>query len=757
MRSPALDRASRRIVWIRLMGLAVVLLLAGRAAHLTVAHTRAQGLYEQQIRTELRLSPARGTIFDRAGRELAITTEAASIYALPRLVEDRATTATALAAALELDLAQVARRLSAHDGFTYVARWVSADQAERVRALALPGVGIDREPRRSYPAGELAGPLLGFANIDGRGVRGVERIEDDWLTGRPRRVRVERDARGRPLALHSTDPREVQGGDVALTLDAAMQGAAEAALREAVERHDALGGLVLTIDPKNGDVLALAEAPGFDPNDFRRLEYASTRARAFADVVEAGSTMKAFLVASALDAGVIDPEALLDTGEGSLRVRGKTIRDRKPFGVLRPADVLRVSSNVGAVMIAHALGREAQYRGLLRFGFGARTGSGFPVESSGLVREWQDWQPVDQAAIAYGQGLSVTGIQLASALAALANDGLRLEPRLVLARRRSDGAWRTTEVRERGRAVSPRAARLTLDMMRRVVSSEGTGRLAGLAGVPVAGKTGTAQKLDVERARYSQSRYIAWFMGVVPADDPELAIVVAVDEPRGGLHSGGGVAAPLFARIAAAQLARRGIVTEPAPFPLPPEPAPTRLVEGEQPDPPTTRAREPEPSDEAILLASARRPAARAEAGDGTTPIDALPIRRTSEARRSAARPRREPPRAAGAAPPARPAAERSAAGPSPSTGLATASTRSDTAPTGSATAELVFVPDFGGQTMARARRIAERESLEITTLGAIEGRVVSQFPVPGTVLAGGERTVQLRFETRPATSREEG
>ena len=697
MRSQALEKASQRIVWVRLGGLAVVLLLAGRAAHLTVAHTRARELYELQIQTEQNLSAARGTIFDRDGRELAITTEAASIYALPRLIQDRAATAEALSVALGIDETHISKRLAAHDRFTYIARWVKSEQAERVRALDISGIGIDREPRRSYPAGKLAAPLIGFANIDGRGVRGIEQIENDWLTGQPRRVRVERDARGRILALQSTDPRDAQGGDIALTLDAAMQGAAEAALSEAVEKHQALGGLVLTLDPKNGDILSLAEAPGFDPNRFRELDYSETRARSFTDLVEAGSTMKTFLVASALDSGRIHAGLEFDTGEGSIVVRGKTIHDHEPYGVLRPAGILRVSSNVGAILIARLLGREAQYRGLLRFGFGASTRSGYPMESAGLVRNWSDWQPVDQATIAFGQGISVTAIQLASALAALANDGERMRPRLVLARRKTGLAWQTTAIHSQGKAVSQQAARQTLDMLRSVVSPEGTGRLAGLAGVAVAGKTGTAQKLDTELGRYSRDRYIAWFMGVVPADDPELVIVVAIDEPRGRLHSGGYVAAPVFARVASAQLARRGIVTEPAPIA---KAKPTLLVKRSE--------RHPE------------------RLGDPEGPerkIESKPVWHD------------EPRLAAVAAPPPRPAAAWAAGPPRPFL------------------QNMTFVPDFSGQTMARARDLAAGESLVITTLGAIEGRVVSQLPVPGTVLVGHDRTVRLRFASR----REEG
>ena len=738
MRSQALEQASRRIVWVRFAGLGVALLLAGRAAHLTVAHTRARTLYDRQIQTEQRLSASRGTIFDRDGRELAITTDAASIYALPQLVENPAETAAAIAGALDLSTAHVAKRLSSPSGFTYIARWVEPAAAERVRSLKLAGVGIDREARRSYPANELAAAVLGFANIDGQGVRGIEQLENDFLTGRPRRVRVERDARGRALALHSTDPRDVQGGDVALTLDAVMQGAAEVALSDAIQRYGAVGGLILTMDPKNGDILALAEAPGFDPNKFRHLDFHETRSRAFADTVEAGSTMKTFLVASALDARALEPDTLIDTEDGSIRVRGKTIRDRKPFGVLTPTDVLRVSSNVGAVHIAQIMGREAQHQGLLRFGFGTRSRSRFPVESTGLLNDWQAWQPVDQAAIAYGQGVSVTGIQLASALATLANDGVRMEPRLVLARRPTGGEWQTTDVRQHGRAVSARAARLTLDMMRSVVSPTGTGRLAGLAGVPVAGKTGTAQKFDTELRQYSNDKYMAWFIGVVPADDPELAIVVAVDEPRGAMHSGGGVAAPLFAQVAAAQLARRGIVTRAEPVPEETQPivfadsglAPNDLPSDlpnlplEKVDATVALPREPVTTS-TQLAKQMENPKAI------STPARPLAI------------PRTEPLRAAKAAPPARPAANLAAGQSSPP----------------AADVDLLFVPDFQGTTMALARRLAESESLDITTLGAIEGRVVSQFPVPGTVLRGADRTVRLRFEFRETNTprRKEG
>lgn len=748
MRGQVLDKAQQRIAWLRVGGLLVCLILTLRAAHLTVDNDRLIERAILQLTTELRLSPSRGAIVDRDGRELALTTRASSVYAIPKVMEDRVGTARQVAEALGLRRADVEKRFVEHENFLYVARWVESAKAEKLRTLELDGIGIDPEPRRSYPAGKLAAALIGFSDIEGKGVRGVEQIEDDWLKGEPRTIRVQRDARGRTLAFQSTDPREVEGGQVALTLDAVMQGAAEAALAETVARFRAKGGLVLTLDPKNGDLLALAEAPGFDPNRFREIDYKSTRARSFLDAFEAGSTMKIFLAASALDQGSVDEATLLDTGEGWIRVPGKTIKDRDPFGVLTPADVLRVSSNVGAVQIAQRMGAEAQHRGLVGFGFGAKTGSRFPMEAAGILRPWQRWRPVDQATVAFGQGISVTPIQLGVALAALGNDGLRMQPRIVLARRRRDNdEWIPTEPVPAGQAISPIAARRTLDMMQTVVSPTGTGRLAGLAGVAVAGKTGTAQKLDLQLGRYSNDEYIAWFVGLVPADDPELAIVVAIDEPKGLLHSGGMVAAPLFARVAAAQLARRHIVTEPAPIAPPPPPT---VIASTTPEGAESQHAVPERSEPA--RAKPPRTAPAVSAGPAAPTLAAS----SPAPDRSPAEPDHAlPPPAAIAAPPARPAAA-PAAGPRPSdVARAAAPPAAERRPERVATARLeaVFVPDFLGRTIAAARRIAASESLEIAPSGAVEGRVVSQTPVAGTVIDGADRTVRLRF----AGKREEG
>ncbi|MCZ6465452.1 MAG: penicillin-binding transpeptidase domain-containing protein [Proteobacteria bacterium] len=591
MRSTALRAACARVGALRAVFLILFAVLAGRAAHLTVIDTqRGEWQRDRQVHTTLHLPPARGLIVDRNGVELAVTVAAPSVYVLPSELGDRDAVVRQLTQKLGLSRRKLTARLRGRTRFTFVARWVDPDRARAVEALGLPGVGIVHESKRAYPGAELAAHAIGFANIDGEGVRGVEQQEDAWLRGSARSAPVERDGSGRLLATAAVAPRESAGGDVALTLDSRMQAEAERALRESLEKTGARAGTVLSLDPKTGEILAMAEAPSFDPNRFRELDYWTTRSRVFLDAVEPGSTLKIFLVASALEAGAIRASDRFDCSEGRIHVPGKWIHDTHDYGILDVSGVVRVSSNVGAVQIAQRLGPAAHHEGLVRFGFGASTRSGFPVESAGLLRPWREWKPLDHANIAFGQGIGVTPIQLAAATAALANGGVWIAPRLIAARRRGDGSgWIRTEPRTTRRVVSADTADAVLRMMEGVVGTHGTGRQAGLKGLRVAGKTGTAQKLDPETGSYSKKDFIAWFVGAVPADDPHLVIVAALDEPDRGAHIGGSSAAPLFARVAAAQLALLGIATEPRPAPAPlPE---TRLAK-RNPTPPA--AVEPE-------------------------------------------------------------------------------------------------------------------------------------------------------------------
>jgi cell division protein FtsI (penicillin-binding protein 3) len=540
--------------------LAAFLLLTVRAAHLTLLGERGEKRGESQLVTALSLPPERGRIVDRQGNELALTVSVPSVYGVPSAIKDPAATASQLAHILGTDAERAQERLSQHRAFVYIDRWVDPARAEALKASGIEGVGIVEEPRRAYPFGPLAASLVGFSNMDGDGVRGVEQQENEWLLGRPHRVAVERDARGQLLLGPGLDRNETTGGDVALTLDIAMQAETEQALADGIAAANARGGFVVALDPRSGEVLALAEQPRFDPNDFRRLSYPDTRARAFTDALEPGSTFKTFLIAAAIDAGVVRPTDVFDL-RGGLYVPGKQIKDLHPRPSLDVAGILRHSSNVGAVKIAQKLGPQIHFETLRRFGFGERSGSGFPDESSGILRNYKRWRPVDAATVAFGQGVSVTALQLAAATAALGNDGVWIAPHMVRGHRRPDGEWEAVPPAEARRVVSPQTAATVRELMEGVVIGEGgTGKRAQLRGVRVGGKTGTAQKL--EGGHYASDKYVAWSIGLAPLEAPRIAIAVGIDEPH-GVHTGGAVAAPVFARVAGSILTHLGIPTEP--------------------------------------------------------------------------------------------------------------------------------------------------------------------------------------------------
>lgn len=560
MRAPELGRLRVRLRVVYALVLLGFAALTLRAVQLTLASDRSTEKGRRQLLTVLELAPERGRIVDREGVDLALTVGVASIYAVPFEIRDRDATALELARLLQLEVEPLRERLAQRRPFVFVKRWVDEERAAQVRALELPGIGTVSEPKRAYPHGSLAANLLGFANIDGQGARGAEQMENHWLLGRPQRIAVERDARGRVLLGPGLDRYASAGGDVALTIDLQYQADAETALAEGIAAARARGGFVVSLDPRTGDILALAESPGFDPNHFRTVPFADTRSRAFSDAVEPGSTFKTFTIAAALEAGAVKPHEVFDL-RGGLRVPGKTIRDLHPKPVLDVAGILRVSSNVGAVMIGQRVGARRHYESLRAFGFGAKSGSGFPDESAGLLRPAERWRPVDAATATFGQGVSVTPVQLAAAMAALGNGGVWMPPRLIRARRAPDGIWQELPPGESRRAVSEATATAMVDMLAGVVHVEGgTGRRARLRGLAVAGKTGTAQKLE-PNGRYSQTRYIGWFVGLAPANDPRVAIAVAIDEPK-GVHTGGAVAAPVFAQVAAAHLTQLGIPTE---------------------------------------------------------------------------------------------------------------------------------------------------------------------------------------------------
>ncbi len=514
-------------------------LLGARAFQLqTLDAERLRVLAESQARTTVKVDVSRAALLDRHGRPLAVSAPVESVAASPRRIADRHHAAVLLAHALDQPVDRVHARLAGDRGFTWVERWVEPEHAARVRALDLPGVRLHRERRRYYPQGNLAAAYLGFAGRDGTGLTGLELHLDADLTGRAAEIPALRDARGHRVPLSDGRDHVRPGRDVALALDARLQAFAQDALQRAVERSGAQRGTLVGMDPRTGELLAVAQVPSFDPNRFWQEPRERFRARAFVDAFEPGSTLKPFVIASALEAGVVSPSTRFDCESGRWRVLNRVIRDYRPHDVLSVRDILRVSSNIGAAKIADRLGSRRLADGLRSFGFGRSPGTGFPGEAAGRVRSIRETQAVERANLAFGQGLTVTAVQLAAAGAVLASGGHLVQPRLE---RVEPG-----NVRPGPRVLSGRTSRAVLEMMRRVVA-DGTGRAAALPHHDVAGKTGTAQK--VVDGSYSQSHYVASFLGIVPVVNPRLVLVVVLDEPQ-GLHTGGVVAAPVFREVA---------------------------------------------------------------------------------------------------------------------------------------------------------------------------------------------------------------
>jgi cell division protein FtsI (penicillin-binding protein 3) len=669
--------------------------LATRAAHLSVFDEKGAARGDAQSLRTLSLAPERGHILDRRGADLALSINAPSIYVIRDRLEDPAATARSLAPIVGAEADALAKKLGSGGGFRFLARWVTDEQAEQARALALEGVGVIEEPRRVYPHRTLGARVIGFANIDALGVRGIEQQEDGWLRGTARRLPVERDGRGR-VVMRDGATWGTSGGDVALTLDSTVQADAEQALRDAVTATHARGGIVVAMDPHSGEVLALAEAPSFDPNTFRTLRYDETGAGALLSASEPGSVLKPFLVAAALDAGAVAADSEFDCENGSYRIKGKTIRDTHPHEILDLRGILQVSSNICAVKIAERLGSRAYAAALSRFGLGARTQSEFPDESSGLVRPWREWNAVDRATMAFGQGVSVTAMQLAVATSALANGGELVKPRLVWGRRAAGGPWQPTRREVLRRAVSPATAQRVVAMLESVVSPDGTASRAGLAGVRVAGKTGTAQKFDHEAGRYSNTRFQSWFVGTAPAEAPRIVVVTVLDEPRRPLHTGGMSAAPLFARVATSQLAALGIQTEPQRV---------RRVASVEPAPAPVSSPPPaEAAPEPVLVAAVQ---AAVAPEPPATP--------------RAARPE--------APPPAREAVE-----------LTTLGSR-------------LLLPDLSGYSVSEVMQITASHGLKLKVSGS--GRAIQQDPPAGTVVESGGH-IHVEFARPPTPTRKE-
>lgn len=529
---------------------------------------RLAKMAKEQHERSLRLAPMRGTIFDRNGAELAVSVEADSLSANPQVLKAAHANPTLVARGLAsvlsgLNVPKIARRLASDRHFVWIERHVTPKQAQLVSRLRLPGVQTTKEAKRYYPNRKLAAHVLGFADVDGRGIEGVELALDSRLRGRVETSPAIRDSRGFVVfAEHFLDDRATQGEDVTLSIDRTIQHRAEEELEAAVELSQAKAGSTVVMDPHTGEILAMANYPSFNPNDPGAFPAASRRNRAVTDRFEPGSTIKMFTMASALGTGAVSPRQHIDCGNGSFQVGEFVIHDSEHWGRLSLTEILAYSSNVGISRIGMAMGKARMFRALRQFGFGESTELGLPGEVSGILRHYSKWYDMDMATVPWGQGMSVTALQLAVATSALANGGKLLKPTIIRRLRNSHGEvteeFQTGVVRRQ--AVAAWAARRVVPMLA-AVTTDGTGKEAAIEGFPVAGKTGTAQKADYITGGYARDTWLASFAGFVPAYHPRLTIVTIIDEPKLD-HSGGLIAAPVFRRVAFAALRHLGVTAE---------------------------------------------------------------------------------------------------------------------------------------------------------------------------------------------------
>ncbi len=567
IRTPGVSAAARTRAWIATALLTTLLGGVGwKAWEVQVAD--GARLREQAVRQHVHtveIPAPRGAILDVRGRPLAVSADAESVFANPRAVIDVAGTAEQLTKALELDVIALEARLATDKHFAWVARHVTPEQAAAVRALKLPGVEVTREPRRWYPGRTSGGPVLGFAGIDGQGLDGLELAMDELLTGRRARFSALRDARGKTMMADGL-VEATPGATVQLTIDRAIQHIADEALAGAVTLHQAKSGTVVVLDVATGGVLAMASWPTYDPNDPAAAVKAQARNRPVTDVFEVGSVMKVFTVAAALDAGVTRPDELWDVEGGRWKVGRKSVIDTHHDWQLTTADIIKRSSNVGAVKIGLRLGRERLYDALRRFGFGAGTGIELPGEQTGLIRDGRRWREVELVTISFGYGLTVSPLQIAAAMAAIGNGGIYHPPRTV-ARVTGPGGEVVYQHGEPGRAImQPSTAAALLPMLGSVFATGKQGGTAASVLVPgfrAGGKTGTAHKFDPAIRRYSDHKYLSSFAGLAPIDAPRIAVVVLIDEPTGKDYFGGKVAGPVFGKVASETLRYLGVPGDP--------------------------------------------------------------------------------------------------------------------------------------------------------------------------------------------------
>ena len=549
-----------RIVLLLCIFSCLFLVVFGKAYQLQVLQSEwLAAMAERQSQRIVHLAPKRGIMYDRKKEEMAISVEVDSAFAQPGKVQDLRGVAQKIGPILGKKPAALLGKLKREEPFVWLQRGITPEQRAAIDKYDFKGVDFLKETKRFYPHGELGVHVIGFAGLDAKGLEGVELGYEEFIRGEPGYMIISRDALGRSITPQSVPYRQsLDGGEVILTIDKNIQYLVEKELKRAVQACSAKGGMAVVMNPKTGEILALALQPTFDPNHGSQAPPEIRKNRAIADTFEPGSTFKIFALAAALEERVAAPKEMFFCENGSYLVGGKTIHDTHKHGWLSLSDIIKVSSNIGAGKVGRKLGKNKLHRYLKNFGFGGKTGIDLPGEVPGFLAAPRTWSEVGLANISFGQGVSATALQLTCALAALANGGVLMKPYAVKAVLEPNGSvLKENYPKSVRRVVSPETAGRVVQILKTVMDEGGTGRAARLSGYESAGKTGTAQKALANGRGYSDKR-VGSFFGFAPADSPQVVITVIIDEPQGNSY-GGVVAAPAFKAIAEQVLPSMGV------------------------------------------------------------------------------------------------------------------------------------------------------------------------------------------------------
>jgi len=700
---------------------------------------------QHQQQRSFDLSPKRGIIFDRGGRELAMSIQVDSVFATPSEIPDLPNTIGLIARITKDDPRVLLADCRARKTFCWVARKADADIVDRIRALNLQGIHFQKEPKRFYPKRELAAQVLGYVGTDDQGLSGLERQFNDQLRGKPGQLMISVDARKRWFS--SVEKQPESGNNLVLTVDQNIQYIAERELDTAMADTRALAGTVIVQNPHTGEILALANRPTFNPNLRKEITVDALKDRAVSDIYEPGSTFKIVTISAGLEEKVTRPDELFDCQMGSIVINGMRIRDSKPHGVLSVSDIIAESSDVGAIKVALRLGEDRFYKYIRAFGFGQQTGIELPGETRGMTKPVNRWSKVSIGAISMGQEIGISPLQLIALISTIANDGVWIAPRIVAGTVEPQNTPQTISFQpaESRRVISSLTAAQMRQMLQGVVL-HGTGRKAILEGYSSAGKTGTGQKVDPATGAYSKTKYVASFAGFSPVNDPKVSIAVILDSPV-GLHQGGQVSAPVFQRIAQQVLAYMHV---PHDVELPPsrqvllarrnagdkdldESSPDHLGSALELADAGATSSAPATS-KAVTIAQQVVPAALTQAGAPSSPLRSLE-RQGGDI----------PSQGAGA--PLKPAFGLSGDVPSQSTTASGKSSSSNLPANGTIVLDVeeggIAVPSFLGKSVRAAVEAAQDAGLDLDAIGS--GVAKEQSPEPGTKVATGSRVV-VRF-----------